>query len=381
MKRTWTIVVSFLGLLLLSRAVVVGQASGVSTTTIARPSNLVECNPSGTDGQVFIPVSIHTGKSFFSGPWEVEPNSPYLLANGPIQAGQDYFGYPNDFEDFWSLFLVSPGEIKINLTDFSANGGQLQLYYQAVTPSNKVAEDLIPPLNLHYTGPAGLYFLFIPATSGWNSAYKYTLKAEFPAGKDVQQINTPTPNPIAYRAEWVGYNFESGTENWVTSEGAYKLAKLDTSDQVVCAGRQSLRLTTELYIDPVEVYRHTEAVAYFGGAVPQGMPNPGPYDLTGKEVSCYVWVPASLVSQGDPETYIKLFVKDEAFHNQYSTALDITEDAADSWQYLSLTITNGLDGFDATKTNALGVRIELQPDSALRFEGPIYIDECRIEQP
>lgn len=133
----------------------------------------------------------------------------------------------------------------------------------------------------------------------------------------------------------------------------------------------------------LDVYRHTEAVAYFNNAIPQGFDQPGPYDLTGKTVSCYVYLPSELIASGDPQAYVRLFVKDQSFHNQYGTALDITSELSEKWNLLSLVVGEGdIDpNFDSTKTNALGVRIELQNWAALQFEGQIYIDECEIEHP
>lgn len=75
---------------------------------------------------------------------------------------------------------------------------------------------------------------------------------------------TPTNTPTPTATNQPGYNFESDTENWTTSEGAFKLATLDTTTQFVYSGAQALRLTTQLRISSSkEVLRHTEAVALY----------------------------------------------------------------------------------------------------------------------
>ena len=185
------------------------------------------------------------------------------------------------------------------------------------------------------------------------------------------------PTPAA-----VGYNFEENTQGWGTSEGAFKLAQLETSDAIVYSGQKSLKLTTELSAQKGQtesVYLHTEATAYFNNAIPEGKSQPGPYDLTGKQVSCYVHLPPELANA---QVNIQVFVKDNHFRNQFGEPMWIAPNNVESWQRLALAVGDGNgqdDGFDATKTNTLGVRIHLTHGSTLEFSGSIYIDHCSIE--
>ena len=114
------------------------------------------------------------------------------------------------------------------------------------------------------------------------------------------------------------------------------------------------------------------------------MDKPGPYDLTGKRVLCYVYLPNELATDDSVQIYVNLFVKDEAFRNQYSSRLDVTENTVNSWQELSLIVGDEghIDaGFDTQNVNALGVVINLESWASLHFIGSIYIDECQIEYP
>ena len=106
--------------------------------------------------------------------------------------------------------------------------------------------------------------------------------------------------------------------------------------------------------------------------------------MTGKNISCFVYAPSGLVSSGNPQAYIRIFVKDDKFRNQYGDAVDITASNSDRWLQLSLTVGSG-GGMDAdfapNSINTLGVRIDLQNNSTFSYSGPVYIDECSIEYP
>jgi hypothetical protein len=186
------------------------------------------------------------------------------------------------------------------------------------------------------------------------------------------------------------FDFETGTQNWGTSEGAFKLAKVDLTNNPVHSGTHALQVTTALlgdgnpaYTPTKEVYRHTEAKVYFDQRAPNGFNIRGPYNLTGKQVSCFVYLPGGLAPEGNPQAYIKLFVKDKKFANDFSKAVDIDASHLERWFLLSFVIgadkTDADATFDATQVNALGVRIDTVSKSTLDYTGPFYIDDCAIE--
>src|SRR5438552_18639341 len=76
----------------------------------------------------------------------------------------------------------------------------------------------------------------------------------------------PTAAPKATSIPGVTFDFETGVQNWGTSEGQYKLARVDVTTQHTHSGKQALEVTTSLlggknsaYTPDKEVYRHTEA--------------------------------------------------------------------------------------------------------------------------
>lgn len=197
----------------------------------------------------------------------------------------------------------------------------------------------------------------------------------------------PTATPKATPIPGVTFDFETGVQNWGTSEGQYKLARVDVTTQHARSGKQALEVTTSLlggknsaYTPDKEVYRHTETVVYFNKTILNGFSSPGPYNLEGKQISCFVYLPHGLET-----TFIRIFVKDTKYANDFSKVVDINSSNIDKW--LQLTFVVGSDpndadtNFDASKVNALGVRIETPDSAMLSYTGSFYIDDCTIEHP
>jgi hypothetical protein len=206
---------------------------------------------------------------------------------------------------------------------------------------------------------------------------------------------TDQPNSLSTQAfpSRVGFDFETDTKNWHTSEGEFKLAETSATTQFFNTGAQALQIMTDLFGGQSsefaakkynDVYLHTEATGYFDSSVPDGIDRPGPYNLKDKRVSCYVYMPAGLVKQGSPPVTLQIFVKDSKFANQYGNPVDITSSNVEKWFELSLVVDNfhrADSNFDATQSNTLGIRVEVPRGSALVYEGPFYIDTCEIEYP
>ncbi len=193
---------------------------------------------------------------------------------------------------------------------------------------------------------------------------------------------------------FVGYSFETGTEGWAASEQKDKLATTDVSTGIFHSGKQALRVVTELFgngsseyasYGKADVYRHTEAVVYFSAHIPEGLNEPGPYDLTSKRVSCFVFLPAGLNAVGSPNAYVRLMVKDQKYANEMSDAVDITDQNINQWIELSMVVSKDSTGADATfdpvHVGALGVRIDTLDGSTVAYSGPFYIDDCEISEP
>ena len=112
-------------------------------------------------------------------PWEQEPNNkPFSQANGPLSSGENLYGYPNDAWDCFKFNLPSAGPIAISLTQQTAQGVQLLLYYQ--TQYNLIVQEPSEPYYVEYAGQPGLYCTCIYAVSGFNADLPYTLLGTFP---------------------------------------------------------------------------------------------------------------------------------------------------------------------------------------------------------
>ena len=232
----------------------------------------------------------------------------------------------------------------------------------------------------------------IPIQATQTAEARLTSAASLVAQTDVPAETQQPALTFAPLANLIGYDFEAGTQGWGTSEGQFKLAELSITSAYVYHGNQALQLDTELYgsgsqefanHNSEDVYRHTEAVVYFD-KIPEGVDSPGPYDLTGKRLSCFVFVPSGLLAPNDaPPAYIRLLVKDTNFANQFSAPMMITTETTEKWIEIILVVSENPDpnsdpNFDATQAYAMGVRLDSLDDSTVSYSGPIYIDFCTI---
>jgi uncharacterized repeat protein (TIGR02543 family) len=129
-------------------------------------------------GFIYLPLTQYNYINYFEGLWEVEPNDSIAQANGPLRSGQDYFGYPNDARDFFSVYMTQPGQLNVTLSNHTGQGVQLQLFYQSA--DNRVGFVPDPPYILSHSGPAGWYYIFIFTESGHHSHTPYTLRVTYP---------------------------------------------------------------------------------------------------------------------------------------------------------------------------------------------------------
>jgi len=161
-KRPWRWIAAGLVVLALLAAIVYGLS--LSWENVTR--------------KVYLPLTLRDYVAYFEGPWEVEPNNSYLQANGPLRSGRDYYGYPNDPKDYFSIYLRTGGTITIDLTNHTGQGVQLQLFYQST--NNRVDYDLDAPYHITYTGPAGWYYIYIYTAGGYNTTTPYILRVTYP---------------------------------------------------------------------------------------------------------------------------------------------------------------------------------------------------------
>ena len=130
--------------------------------------------------KVSVPLTSKNSVPCFVEPGEVEPNNTYADATGPLCSGQDYSGYPDDTNDYFSLYLRTSGPVNITLTNHTGGDVQLVLYYQTPTttcPNNQdpkyptiCARDFQAPFGIAFNATAaGWYYIRIYTGSHHNN--------------------------------------------------------------------------------------------------------------------------------------------------------------------------------------------------------------------
>jgi len=127
--------------------------------------------------RISLPLALRSYVAYFEGPWEAEPNNASSQANGPLRSGKDYYGYPDDSWDYFSICTHTSGNITIDLTNHTGQGVQLQLRDQS---GNLLKYVYGQPYHIDHTGQAGCYYIGIYTGSGYNSTTQYTLRVTYP---------------------------------------------------------------------------------------------------------------------------------------------------------------------------------------------------------
>ena len=139
----------------------------------------------------FLPLTLRNFVPCFVGAGEVEPNNTYGDATGPLCSGRDYRGYPNDTNDYFSLYLQTTGSVHVALANHTGGNVQLVLYYQTPTtpcPNHQdpnyptiCARDFQGPFGIGFNATAaGWYYIRIYTGSHHNNTTQYTLQATYP---------------------------------------------------------------------------------------------------------------------------------------------------------------------------------------------------------
>ncbi len=126
--------------------------------------------------QLYLPMAIAPG-FYYAGPWESEPNDVADQADGPIYLGRDYFGYPNDQEDYFSFELATAANVVVDLTGHTGEDPQLQIYFERAEIANLVAAATAFPYHVEFAAEPGRYLIRIVSVGNYNQTTSYTLKA------------------------------------------------------------------------------------------------------------------------------------------------------------------------------------------------------------
>ncbi len=137
----------------------------------------------GPVGILYAPVVVRQTSQGF-GPFEAEPNNLRTEANGPLQSGVNYFGSPNDANDYFSFVVPKAGPVAVTLSGHSGaavNGLQLQL---RDVNDQQVTFVFAEPFTINVLNLApGTYYvrIFYAPPGPYNSNTQYTLRVNFPA--------------------------------------------------------------------------------------------------------------------------------------------------------------------------------------------------------
>jgi uncharacterized repeat protein (TIGR01451 family) len=136
-------------------------ATGIVTTNVVFP--------------IMVPMVLRNARDHF---WEIEPNNSCDEANGPIYPGMQYFGYPDDQHDVFSIDLQTRGELDVGLDIHDGEGVQLHLLDE---DCETIVYDWDPPFHLKHTLGPGLFYIGIYVEEPEQDPNRaYTLQADFP---------------------------------------------------------------------------------------------------------------------------------------------------------------------------------------------------------
>lgn len=114
---------------------------------------------------------------------ESEPNNTFVDADGPLNSGQIYQGFPNDEKDDFFFDVAIDGPITVSLAEHVGYDVQLQLFFESA--DNVVGFDLEAPYRIEHEGQPGRYYILIYTGSGFDDTIPYSL-----------EVNYPTPIPL-----------------------------------------------------------------------------------------------------------------------------------------------------------------------------------------
>jgi PKD repeat protein len=161
-------------------------AAGLYTVTLTATNGCDEDVATGTLGVValrprtiYLPIVLKGFPLCFEGPWEVEDNDSASQANGLLCSGQEYYAYPDDANDYFSLHSGA-GTVTVDMWDYvPGTNGQLILYDEEL---NWVDWDNDPLDGWQIVADVGQgkYYVRVYTADGF-VAEAYRLQVSFPA--------------------------------------------------------------------------------------------------------------------------------------------------------------------------------------------------------
>ncbi|MCS7283698.1 MAG: hypothetical protein RMK65_06855 [Anaerolineae bacterium] len=131
--------------------------------------------------KIYLPLVLRDYISYFEGPCEQEDNDRSSQANGPLYSGRYYCGYPNDWYDWFYVYLRTTGRITVSVTNYTGAGGQLLLFSQLgelLKRDYQGANDYDLYLE-HTVSTGGIYYITVYTERNFNTT-PYTLRVTYP---------------------------------------------------------------------------------------------------------------------------------------------------------------------------------------------------------
>ena len=135
---------------------------------------------------IYLPLIRNNYSIYFQGQWEQEDNDDISHANGALRFGQSYYGYHDDPNDYFGIYLPGGGRITADLTSQQdikdGNGYYVTQLLLLDSNGRRLTYDDGPAAHLSYTASAGgWYYVRVFTNPDYlDSTKQYTLQVVYP---------------------------------------------------------------------------------------------------------------------------------------------------------------------------------------------------------
>ena len=134
----------------------------------------------------YLPLIRNNYSIYFQGQWEREDNDDSSHANGALRFGQSYYGYHDDSNDYFGIYLPTGGRITADLTSQQdikdGNGYYVTQLLLLDSNGRRLTYDDGPAAHLSYTASAGgWYYVRVFTNPDYlDSTKQYALQVSYP---------------------------------------------------------------------------------------------------------------------------------------------------------------------------------------------------------
>lgn len=151
-----------------------------------------------SENSIFSPI-VFGPSLYFNGPKEIEPNNSFDQANGVLLPETEYFGFPNDADDYYFFNVGETSDIAVTVLGLNVTEAQVIIYRETDGNPPEVIEtfDTPPDFNIKLTRRApGKYYIVVhigPAGMQQRQGGPYRLSVNY--------ILPPPPTPEPFKTE------------------------------------------------------------------------------------------------------------------------------------------------------------------------------------